>query len=150
MRSVSHPANILPGSRSQQMRAWLAPESSLTIQQLTASFKVRVSLHLRTFQRTLGLMPDPSFVVLLVLLLMQPLQYCLKVTVHAWRLKVIHGCVKALRRTLICTGQVQTWRRVVTTDTSNIGWGALGEGRLTSGSWSILERHINWNSKPSC
>lgn len=107
------------------------------------------------------------------LLHMRPLQYWLKPRVPAciWRsgllcVKVDHGCIKALAswkdpgwyQTGVDMGLVSR-RKVVTTDASNWGWGALCKGRPASDSWSSTEQrlHINclemmvlfWTSKPS-
>jgi len=38
---------------------------------------------------------------------------------------------------------VASRRKVVLTDASNTVWGALFEGRLTSGSWSSTEKRLN-------
>lgn len=97
-------------------------------------------------------------VVLLSLLYMRPLQDWLKrVPVHTWHLgclyiKVDHGCVLALA---CCKAphlyrasadlRLVSRRKVVLTDASNKGFGAMREGRMTSGSWSSAER-LPWNT----
>lgn len=99
--TVSQPANILPGSSSRfSPNAGLAHAGARTIQQHVPSFRVRLSLPLRIFQKILRLMVTASSVVLLCLLCMQLLQYWLK-PAHAWCLRhlyinVDHSCFLAL------------------------------------------------------
>ncbi|KAL0173794.1 hypothetical protein M9458_029762, partial [Cirrhinus mrigala] len=73
--------------------ATVTSECALAIQQLTASFKIRASCPLKTFQKMLGLMASTSPVLQLGLLYMQPLQYWLKQLVL-----VDQACMAALAR----------------------------------------------------
>lgn len=64
-----------------------------------------------------------------------------------FNLKVSHSCIKGLAPWkdpfLYWTGmdlRLISRREVVTTDTSNTGWGALCEGRPVFGSWSSLKQ----------
>ncbi len=135
------------------------PERALAIQQLVASFKIRASRPLKTFQRMLGLMASASPVLQLGLLRMIPLQYWLKPQIppHAWH----HGCLR-IRVSQACVTALAPWkdpqwfkqgvtmgmilrRKVVSTDASNTGWGALCEGRPAFGSWSDAEGRLHIN-----
>ncbi|KAI2652720.1 ORF V: Enzymatic polyprotein [Labeo rohita] len=144
---------------STQLRAMVVPERALLIQQLAGSFRAGARFPLKRFQRMLGLMTSASPVLELGLLRMRPLQRWLKPRVppHAWRHGRLHvnvdrACVKALAPWkdlqwykrgvplgLVCR------RKVVTTDASNRGWGALCDGSPAFGLWSKAEDgfHIN-------
>ncbi len=141
------------------MRAVIAPERALAIQKLAATFKSDTARPPKVFQRMLGLMAAASPVLQLGLLRMRPLQRWLKPRVphNAWRhgrlhIRVNQACVTALTpwknpRLMekgVAMGLVHT-RKVVTTDASNTGWGALYEGKPTFGHWSKTESsfHIN-------
>ncbi len=144
---------------SAHMRAVIAPERALAIQKLAATFKSDTARPLKVFQRMLGLMAAASPVLQLGLLRMRPLQRWLKPRVphNAWRhgrlhIRVNQACVTALTpwknprwmEKGVAMGLVHT-RKVVTTDASNTGWGALCEGKPTFGHWSKTESgfHIN-------
>ncbi len=144
---------------SALMRAVIAPERALAIQKLAATFKSDTARPLKVFQRMLGLMAAASPVLQLGLLRMRPLQRWLKPRVphNAWRhgrlhIRVNQACVTALTpwknprwmEKGVAMGLVHT-RKVVTTDASNTGWGALCEGKPTFGHWSKAEKgfHIN-------
>ncbi len=144
---------------SAHMRAVIAPERALAIQKLAATFKSDTARPLKVFQRMLGLMAAASPVLQLGLLRMRPLQRWLKPRVphNAWRhgrlhIRVNQACVTALTpwknprwmEMGVAMGLVHT-RKVVTTDASNTGWGALCEGKPTFGHWSKTESgfHIN-------
>ncbi len=135
------------------MRAVIAPERALAIHKLAATFKSDNARPLKVFQRMLGLMAAASPVLQLGLLRMHPLQRWLKPRVphNAWRhgrlhIRVNQACVTALTpwknprwmEKGMAMGLVHT-RKVVTTDTSNTGWGALCEGKTTFGHWSKTE-----------
>ncbi len=141
------------------MRAVIAPERALAIQKLAATFKSDTARPLKVFQKMLGLMAAASPVLQLGLLRMRPLQRWLKPRVphNAWRhgrlhIRVNQACVTALTpwknprwmEKGVAMGLVHT-RKVVTTDASNTGWGALCEGKPTFGHWSKTESgfHIN-------
>ncbi len=121
-------------SPTHHQRVTVAPECALAIQRLAASFKIGASDPLKTFQNMLCLMASASPVLQLGLLRMRPLQYWLKPLIpsHAWRVKVDRACLAALAPCkdsqwmergmplgMVCR------RKVVMTDASNIGWGAL-------------------------
>ncbi len=150
---------------SAHMRAVIAPERALAIQKLAATFKSDTARPLKVFQRMLGLMAAASPVLQLGLLRMRPLQCWLKPRVphNAWRhgrlhIRVNQACVTALTpwknprwmEKGVAMGLVHT-RKVVTTDASNTGWGALCEGKPTFGHWSKTESgfHINWAGNAS-
>ncbi len=102
---------------------------------------------LKTFQKMLGLIAAAS-PVLSGLLHMRPIQFSLKQRVPsaAWhhglhRVMVTRACVSALARCRYLFWQKQGMildmahrRKVVMTDASNKGWGALCEGKPTFGS----------------
>ncbi len=144
---------------SARMRAVIAPERALAIQKLAATFKSDTARPLKVFQRMLGLMAAASPVLQLGLLRMHPLQRWLKPRVphNAWHhgrlhIRVNQACVTTLTpwknprwmEKGVAMGLVHT-RKVVTTDASNTGWGALCEGKPTFGHWSKAESgfHIN-------
>ncbi len=130
---------------SAQMRAVIAPERALAIQKLPATFKSDTARPLKAFQKMLGLMATTSPVLQLGLLRMRPLQRWLKPRVppDAWRAlapwKNPWWMEMGVAMGMVCN------RKVVTTDTSNTGWGALCEGKPTFGHWLKAERgfHIN-------
>ncbi|KAL0165753.1 hypothetical protein M9458_037597, partial [Cirrhinus mrigala] len=163
LRSMLHPSRKISflGAifDSTQLRAMVVSERALLIQQLAGSFRAGARFPLKRFQRMLGLMASASPVLELGLLRMRPLQRWLKPRVppHAWRHGRLHvsvdrACVKALAPWkdlqwykrgvplgLVCR------RKVVTTDASNRGWGALCDGSPAFGLWSKAEEgfHIN-------
>jgi ribonuclease HI len=144
---------------SMQMTATVSAERATTIQRHAASFKEGTTRPLKAFQRMLGLMAAASPVLGLGLLHMRPIQFWLKQRVPhaAWRygrhrITVTRACVSALSRwrdpSWLKRGVVLDMvhrRKVVTTDASNKGWGALCEGRPAFGLWSKEETglHIN-------
>ncbi|KAI2646209.1 ORF V: Enzymatic polyprotein [Labeo rohita] len=144
---------------STQMRAIVVPDQALAMQRLVVSFKIGASHPLKTFQKMLGLMASASPVLNLGLLRMQPLQYWLKPRVpsHAWRhgrlrIRVDQACVDALipwknsqwMERGVPLGMVCR-RKVVTTDASNTGWGALCDGKPAFGLWMEAEAGIHIN-----
>ncbi len=126
---------------------------------LGGHFRLGSSVHLKEFQRLLGLMASASMVCHLGLLHMRPLQLWLKSQVPwtAWtsgrlRIAISHGCIEALRPwrnpDLFSWGVplgLVTSRVVVTTDASTRGWGAVCEGMSALGLWSEPQSrwHIN-------
>ncbi|CAM4665764.1 unnamed protein product [Leuciscus chuanchicus] len=107
----------------------------------------------------LGLMASASAVLRLGLLFMRPLQHWLKtrVPLRAWtsgriRLRVTQNCVTALdpwkvtdwHQSGVDLGMVSK-RKVVSTDASNSGWGALYEGRPVFGLWAAQEGRLHIN-----
>ena len=144
---------------SQSMTARLSPQRVLNIQRAAKSFRRGVFTPLRKFQRMLGLMASASSVLRLGLLRMRPLQFWLKARVprRAWvsghlPLKVDQDCVTALvpwmandwYQSGVSLG-TSSRVRMVSTDASTSGWGALLEGRPFFGLWSEREKlqHIN-------
>ncbi len=132
---------------SVQMTATVSAERAMTIQHHAASFKEGTVHPLKAFQKMLGLMAAASPVLRLGLLRMRPVQFWLKQRVPsaAWlhgrhRLTVTRACVSALihwrdplwlkQGVILDTAHR---RKVVTTDASNKGWGALCEGKPTFG-----------------
>ncbi len=148
-RQVSFLGTVLD---SAHMRAVIVPERALAIQKLAANFKSASARPLKAFQRMLGLMAAASPVLQLGLLRMRPLQRWLKPRVphNAWRhgrlhIRVNQACVTALTpwknprwmKKGVSMGLVYN-RKVVTTDASNTGWGALCEGKPTFGHWPFM------------
>ncbi len=85
-----------------------------------------------------------SLVFPLDMLHLRPLQYWLKAHFpsHAWHLghfhlRVTHRCIRAVA--LWSNSRLTSRRKVVKTDASNTGWGALFEGNPASGSRSHLD-----------
>ncbi|XDV35989.1 hypothetical protein PO909_005843 [Leuciscus waleckii] len=112
---------------------------------------------LKKFQKMLGLMASASPVFQLGLLRMRPLQFWLKALVprRAWtsgllRLKVDQKCISALKpwtatdwyRSGVNLGTSSSVK-VVSTDASTSGWGALLEGRPFFGQWSEREKLLH-------
>ncbi len=144
---------------SVQLTATVSAERVTSIQRHMTSFKEGNAHPLKAFQKMLGLMAAASPVLRLGLLRMQPIQFWLKqrVPAAAWhhghhRVMVTRACVSALNRLrnllwLKRGGTLNTAhrRKVVTTDASNKGWGALCEDKTTFGLWSEEEStpHIN-------
>ncbi len=150
-----------PGAQGQfrQERTVIAPERALAIQKLAATFKSDTARPLKAFQRMLGLMAAASPALQLGLLCMRPLQRWLKPRVphNAWRHGRLHIRVNQACVTALTPWKNPRWmkkgvamrlvynRKVVTTDASNTGWGALCGGKPTFGHWSKAEKgyHIN-------
>ncbi len=144
---------------SLEMRARLSRERVAAILSYLRHFREGSSVHLKEFQRLLGLMASASAVCHLGLLHMRPLQLWLKTRVPwtAWTsgrlsIAVTRGCIEALapwRNPNFFSRGVPlglvTSRVVVTTDASTLGWGAVCEGMPASGQWSEPQTrwHIN-------
>ncbi len=142
---------------SLEMRARLSRERVAAISSYLRHFREGSSVHLKEFQRLLGLMASASAVCHLGLLHMRPLQLWLKTRVPwtAWTsgrlsIAVTRGCIEALapwRNPNFFSRGVPlglvTSRVVVTTDASTLGWGAVCEGMPASGQWS--EPQIRWH-----
>ncbi len=139
--------------------ATVSAERATTIQHHAASFKEGTTCLLKAFHKMLGLMALASPVLQLGLLHMRPIEFWLKQRVPstAWRhgrhrITVTRACVSVLAhwRNLFWLKQGMILdtvhrRKVVTTEASNKGWGALCEGKPTFGLWSEEESglHIN-------
>ncbi len=142
---------------SLEMRARLSRERVAAILSYLHHFREGSSVHLKEFQRLLGLMASASAVCHLGLLHMRPLQLWLKTRVPwtAWTsgrlsIAVTRGCIEALapwrNPNFFSRGAplgLVTSRVVVTTDASTLGWGAVCEGMPASGQWS--EPQIRWH-----
>ncbi|XP_073668191.1 uncharacterized protein [Paramisgurnus dabryanus] len=144
---------------SVSMKAFLSEERKRDLTSALNVFSHGGTVPLKRFQRLLGLMAAASPVCPLGLLYMRPLQLWLRSRVpnRAWisgraRITVTNGCMRALRPWFdpnLFSGGAQlglvTRRKVVTTDASLTGWGALCDGVPASGSWPESERlwHIN-------
>ncbi len=141
------------------MTATVSAERAMTIQRRMASFKEGTVHPLKAFQKMLDLMAAASPVLQLGLLHVRPIQYWLKQRVPSavWhhgrhRIMVNRVCVSALTRwkdplwlkqgVILDTAHR---RKVVTTDASNKGWGALCEGKPTFGLWSEEESDLHIN-----
>ncbi|XDV38527.1 hypothetical protein PO909_007906 [Leuciscus waleckii] len=111
-----------------------------TIRRLAASFQLGSAAPLKTFQRMLGCMASAAAVLQLGLLRMRPLQRWLNARVphRAWA----SGGIRLQRG--VTMGAV-SHRKVISTEASNLGWGALFEGKPVFGLWSDQEKclHIN-------
>ncbi|KAL0176639.1 hypothetical protein M9458_028969, partial [Cirrhinus mrigala] len=155
-KSVLHPSRQISflGAifDSTQLRAMVVPERALAIRQLAGSFRAGALYPLKRFQRMLGLMASASPVLELGLLRMRPLQRWLKPQGSTSCMAVDQTCVEALvpwkgpqwLERGVPLGSVCR-RKVVTTDASNKGWGALCDGNPAFGLWSKAKEgfHIN-------
>ncbi|CAM4657101.1 unnamed protein product [Leuciscus chuanchicus] len=144
---------------SVSMTARLTSQRALQIQRSAAAFRTGSIFPLKRFQRMVGLMASASAVLQLGLLFMRPLQHWLKtrVPLRAWsagrvRLRVTQNCVTALNpwkaadwyQSGVDLGMTSR-RKVISTDASNSGWGALYEGRPVFGLWAASERRLHIN-----
>ena len=144
---------------SLSMIARLSQQRAVDIRRTANSFRCGAFVPLKKFQKMLGLMASASSVLQLGLLRMRPLQFWLKARVprEAWapgllRLRVNQKCVTALKpwkandwyQSGVSLG-TSSRVKVVSTDASTSGWGALLEGRPFFGQWSEREKllHIN-------
>ncbi|KAL0148359.1 hypothetical protein M9458_056339, partial [Cirrhinus mrigala] len=158
---LSHRSLLMPGTQvfySTQMSTIVVPDRALAIQLIVASFKIGASHPLKTFKKMLGLVASASPVLKLGLLHMRPLQYWLKTRIpfHVWhhgrlRIRVDQACVEALipwnsqwMERGVPLGVVCR-RKVVTTEASNTGWGALCDGKLAFGLWTKAQEGIHIN-----
>ncbi len=138
---------------SVEMRAHLSQERSAAILSSLRHFRLGSSVHLKKFQRLLGLMAS-AYVITTQ---MRPLQLWLK-SRFPWtewtsgRRSIAISRVKALRPwcnpELFSRGVplgLVTSHVMVTTDASTRSWGAVCEGMPTSGLWSEPQSqwHIN-------
>ncbi len=134
-------------------------EQATSIQRHAASFNVGTARLLKAFQKMLSLMAAASLVLRLRLLRMRSIQFWLKqrVPAAAWR----HGRHRVMV-TQACVSALTSWRnplwlergvtldtvhrrKVVTTDASNKGWGALCVGKPTYGLWYEEESTLRIN-----
>ncbi|KAI2645714.1 ORF V: Enzymatic polyprotein [Labeo rohita] len=136
------------------MRARLCQERIRDLMSALDTFSLGRPVVLKEYQRLLGRMAAAATVCHLGLLYMCPLQIWLRTHVpkKAWRIVVTRKCLNALEpwwepdlyHRGVQLGLV-TWRKVVTTDVSTVGWGAHCDGVPASGRWTESERtwHIN-------
>ncbi len=127
------------------IRAIVTPDCTLAMQQLAASFKNWISYPIKVFQKMLNLIASAAPVLKLGLLWMRYLQYWLKPLIppHAWH----HGRIR-IRMDQASVAALAPWKnpklfeqgmmmaivyrnKVISTDASNSGWGALCEVNLT-------------------
>ncbi|KAL0199646.1 hypothetical protein M9458_002833, partial [Cirrhinus mrigala] len=144
---------------SRSMRARLSQERMQSLISSLTSFKPGRVVVLKCFQRLLGRMAAAAVVCQLGLLHMRPLQLWLKSRVpsNAWknghlRVLVTRECMQTLAPWFntrmfeqgVSMGRVVS-RKIVTTDASLTGWGALCEGRPAYGTWTRAQAkwHIN-------
>ena len=144
---------------SAAMTARLSAQRARCVRHLAASIRVGKVFPLKTFQRLLGHMASAAAVLQLGLLRMRPLQCWLRSEVprKAWisgraPVRVTQRCVSALQPWLAAewyqrgvTMGVIAHRKVVSTDASNMGWGATHEGNPICGPWSKTERSLHIN-----
>ncbi len=149
--AVPQPTNFVPGNSyrlnvSHQNLHWPFSSSRL--------HSNRIPRPLKAFQRMLGLMASASSVLHLGLLHMQPLQYWLKPRVPSQTppcqgepgLRCSSGPYKNHQWMERCVPLGMVYRRkVVSTDASNLGWGALCDSKPAFGLWSKKEGHIHIN-----
>ncbi len=149
--TVPQPTNFVPGNSyrlnvSHQNLHWPFSSSRL--------HSNGVPQPLKAFQRMLGLMASASSVLHLGLLHMQPLQYWLKPRVPSQTppcqgepgLRCSSGPYKNHQWMERCVPLGMDYRRkVVSTDASNLGWGALCDSKPAFGLWSKKEGHIHIN-----
>ncbi len=141
------------------MRVVVTPKCALAKQRLMASFMPGNSHPLKEFQRTLGLMASAFPVLQLGLLRMRLIQRWLKPRVPFQKFHLasqtptyqdgpgLHSRSGTLEKTSgmkqgVALGMVCR-RKVVSTDASNTGWGALCEGKPTFGHWSKEESRLH-------
>ena len=147
---------------SRSMIARLTRECAAAIQPFAATFTAGKNLPLRMFQRMMGLMASASTVLRLGLLhwvcYNVPRAECPGlVPAKVWktgllRLTINLTCVAALKPWTY-TGWYQagvnlgaaSQIKVISTDASSTGWGALYEGRPSMGLWSDGEKRLHIN-----
>ena len=143
---------------SVTFKARLSAERVEAFQACLALFRRGTMLKFRTCLRLLGLMASALVVVPLGRLHMRPVQRWvaslrLNPTCHGHRRVLISmACVSALRpwgrayflTTGVTMGTVLA-RKVLSTDASRAGWGAVYEGRSVNGTWSSHMQFVHIN-----
>ena len=143
---------------SVTFKARLSAERVEAFQACLALFRRGTMLTFRTCLRLLGLMASALVVVPLGRLHMRPVQRWvaslrLNPTCHGHRRVLISmACVSALRpwgrayflTTGVTMGTVLA-RKVLSTDASRAGWGAVYEGRSVNGTWSSHMQFVHIN-----
>jgi len=141
------------------MTACLSTQRARRVQRLAASFQMGTHTSLKSFQRMLGYMASASVVLQLDLLHMRPLQLWLKsrVSHREWTtgrqmIKITQTCITALQPWSVIewfqrgvTLGTFSRRKVISTDASNSGWGAVCEGSPAAGQWSSHESSLHIN-----
>ncbi|XP_048024136.1 LOW QUALITY PROTEIN: uncharacterized protein LOC125253920 [Megalobrama amblycephala] len=138
------------------MQARLSPARIESILSTVNQIRLGQSLTVKQFQRLLGLMAAASNVIPFGLLYMRPLQWWLRTRGFSPRgnpfrmIKVTRRCLRALdmwkKPWFLSQGPVlgaPCRRKMLTTDASLTGWGAILDGRPTQGLWS--EHHLSWH-----
>ncbi|XP_073721072.1 uncharacterized protein [Misgurnus anguillicaudatus] len=140
------------------MRAHLSPARIATIQHSLSRLRLGQDLTVKQYQRILGLMASASTVIPLGLLHMRPFQLWLRAKGFHPRanpqrlIKVTRRGLRALtmwiRPRFLALGPTlgaTCRRRLLTTDASLTGWGAILDGRPAQGEWEghQLSWHIN-------
>ncbi|XP_067233771.1 uncharacterized protein [Chanodichthys erythropterus] len=143
---------------STSMQAHLSPARVNSILSTVKGVKLGQSLTVKQFQRMLGLMAAASNVIPFGLLHMRPLQWWLRTRGFSPRgnpfrtIKVTQRCLRALavwkKPWFLSQGLVlgaPCRRKMLTTDASLTGWGAIMSGRSAQGLWEghHQSRHIN-------
>ncbi len=133
---------------STSMQARLSPASCRVILSAVKRIMLGQSLTVKQFQRLLGLMALASNMIPFGLLYMRPLQWWLRTKGFSPRgnpfcmIKVMRRCFCALviwkKPWFLSQGPVlgaSCRRRMLMTDASLTGWGAILEGRSSQGLW---------------
>ncbi|CAM4528872.1 unnamed protein product [Leuciscus chuanchicus] len=141
---------------SVSMQARLSPPRIDSILAAVESVKLGQLLTVKQFQRLLGLMAAASNVIPFGLLHMRPLQWWLRTRGFSPRgnpfrtIKVTRRCLRALvmwkKPWFLSQGPVlgaPCRRKLLTTDASLTGWGAILEGRSAQGLWE--DHHRSWH-----
>ncbi|CAM4662369.1 unnamed protein product [Leuciscus chuanchicus] len=141
---------------SVSMQARLSPPRIDSILAAVKSVKLGQLLTVKQFQRLLGLMAAASNVIPFGLLHMRPLQWWLRTRGFSPRgnpfrtIKVTRRCLRALvmwkKPWFLSQGPVlgaPCRRKLLTTDASLTGWGAILEGRSAQGLWE--DHHRSWH-----
>ncbi|KAI2649876.1 Transposon Ty3-G Gag-Pol polyprotein [Labeo rohita] len=140
------------------MRARLSPARIETIRQTMSKVRLGQEHSVHQYQKMLGLMASASTVIPLGLLHMRPFQLWLKargfhpranprrqIKVTRRGLRTLSPWLRPRFLTLGPTLGAPCRRRLLTTDASLVGWGAVLEGRPAQGKWEghQLDWHIN-------
>ncbi len=141
---------------SASMQARLSPARIESILSAVKRIRLGQSLTVRQFQRLLGLMAAASNVIPVGLLHMRPLQWWLRPKGFSPRgnpfrmIKVMRRCLRALvmrkKPWFLYQGpmlEASCRRKMLTTDASLRGWGAILEGCSSQGLWK--DHHLSWH-----
>ncbi len=138
------------------MQVHLSPARIKSILSSVERISFGQSLTFRQFQRLLGLMAAASNVIPFGLLHMRPLQWWLRTKGFSPRgnpfrmIKVMRQCLRALvmwkKLWFLSQGSMlgaSCRRKMLMTDASLTGWGAILEGRSSQGLWK--DHHLSWH-----